>query len=222
LPIITVESKWHTYILQPLTSIAHLRFGGNMPPHGEFQQTANSEHARPRLGSNTLVSDTVTVVIGLRLGKVEAVRRLKEGVARTNGHLGAMIAMEQDTWQGNTLRLRLRALGQSAAASIEVLEEALHIEVSLPWLLMTAAKRLLPIYCARKRRCSWRRIERSRNGGARDLLRGLLVLCRPIASVARQSATGQLPQFTTGSFPANLRVARIRLSSVKGHNRSST
>ena len=91
------------------------------------------------------MSDTVTVTIGHRLGKVEAVRRLGEGLARANGHLGAVIAVEQETWQGDTLRFRMRALGQTAAASIEVLEDALRVEVSLPWLLAKAAKRLLPI-----------------------------------------------------------------------------
>ena len=91
------------------------------------------------------MSDTVTVTIGHNLGKIEAVRRLKEGLARTNGHLGAVIAVEQESWQGDTLRFRMRALGQTAAASIEVLEEAMRIEVSLPWLLAKAAKRILPI-----------------------------------------------------------------------------
>jgi hypothetical protein len=74
------------------------------------------------------VTDTVTIIIDHRLGKVEAVRRLKEGFARTNDHLGAMIAMEQETWQGDTLRFRMHALGQTAAASIEVLEDALRME----------------------------------------------------------------------------------------------
>jgi hypothetical protein len=91
------------------------------------------------------MSDTVTIIVGHHLGKVEAVRRLKEGFARTNGHLGPMIAMEQETWEGDTLRFRMLALGQSAAASIEVLEDALRIEVWLPWLLAKAATRLLPI-----------------------------------------------------------------------------
>ena len=91
------------------------------------------------------MSDTVTVVIGHRLGKVEAVRRLKEGLASTNGHLGAMIAIEQEAWQGDTLCFRMRALGQTAAARIEVLEQTLRIEVSLPWLLSKAANRLLPM-----------------------------------------------------------------------------
>jgi len=91
------------------------------------------------------VSETVTTIIGHSLGKVEAVRRLKEGFARTNGHLGPMIAIEHETWDGDTLRFRIRALGQSAAASIEVLEDVLRIEVSLPWLLAKATKQLLPI-----------------------------------------------------------------------------
>lgn len=56
-----------------------------------------------------------------------------------------MIAMEQATWEGDTLHFLMRALGQTAAAKVEVLEDALRIEVSLPWLLAKAAKRLLPI-----------------------------------------------------------------------------
>jgi hypothetical protein len=56
-----------------------------------------------------------------------------------------MIAIDQETWQGDTVRFRIVALGQIALASIEVLEEALRIEVSLPGLLAKIAKRLLPI-----------------------------------------------------------------------------
>jgi hypothetical protein len=108
------------------------------------------------------VSDTVTVLVAHRLGKVEAVRRLKEGFARTNGHLGAMIALEQETWDADTLRFRMRSLGQTAAASIDVLEDALRIEVSLPWLLAKAAKRLLPIF-RKEATLPWRR-NRGRTG----------------------------------------------------------
>ena len=94
------------------------------------------------------MNETVTAIIHHRLGKVEAIRRLKEGLARTNGHLGPMIGMEQENWEGeegDTVRFRMRSLGQTVAASIEVLEDALRIEVSLPWLLAKAAKRLVPI-----------------------------------------------------------------------------
>ena len=91
------------------------------------------------------MSETVTAVIDHRLGKAEASRRLKEGFARANGQLGAMIALEEEKWQGDTLHFRLRALGQTAAATIEVLDDTLRVEVSLPWLLAKAAKHLLPI-----------------------------------------------------------------------------
>ena len=91
------------------------------------------------------MSDRVSVVVGHRLGKDEAVRRLKEGFSRSKGHLGELIAVDQETWEGDTLRFQMRALGQTAAGSIEVLEDALRIDVSLPWLLAKAAKRLLPL-----------------------------------------------------------------------------
>jgi len=91
------------------------------------------------------VSDTVTATIAHRLGKVEAVRRLKDGLASTKGHLGPMISMEEEVWVGDVLSFRMHALGQNAAATIEVLEDTLRIEMSLPWLLAKAAKRLIPI-----------------------------------------------------------------------------
>ncbi len=91
------------------------------------------------------MSDIVTVIVSHRLGKDEATRRIKEGLARTNGQLGSAIAIEHPNWEGDTLRFRMRALGQSAAARIDVLDDALRVEVSLPWLLAKAAKRFLPI-----------------------------------------------------------------------------
>ena len=91
------------------------------------------------------MSESITVEISHRLGRAEAVRRLKDGLARANGQLGSMIAIDQPTWQGDTLRFSMRALGQSAAARIEVLENALRIEVTLPSLLAKAVKRLIPI-----------------------------------------------------------------------------
>ena len=91
------------------------------------------------------MSESITVEISHRLGRAEAVRRLKDGLARANGQLGSMIAIDQPTWQGDTLRFSMRALGQSAPARNEVLENALRIEVTLPSLLAKAVKRLIPI-----------------------------------------------------------------------------
>ena len=72
-------------------------------------------------------------------------RRLREGFGQMKGTLGTMIAIEKETWEGDTLCFHIRALGQSAAGTIQVMEDALRIEVSLPWLLAQAAKRFLPL-----------------------------------------------------------------------------
>ena len=92
------------------------------------------------------MSETVSVTVSHRLGKAEAKRRIDESLARTHGQVGPMIAMQREAWEGDTLRLRMHVLGQTAAASIEVLEDALRIEVALPWLLAKAANRLLPMF----------------------------------------------------------------------------
>ena len=90
------------------------------------------------------MSDRVTVNVSHRLGKAEAVRRLKEGFAQAKGPFGAAIAIEREVWDGDTLNFQMRAFGQTAAGTIEVLEDALQIEVSLPWLLAKVTNRLLP------------------------------------------------------------------------------
>ena len=91
------------------------------------------------------MSERVTVLVSHRLGKAEAARRLRDGFVRTKGQLGELIAIEQETWEGDTLRFTMRALGQTASGTIDVLDDALRIEVSLPWLLAKAANRLLPV-----------------------------------------------------------------------------
>jgi hypothetical protein len=90
------------------------------------------------------MSTPVTISVPHRLGKAEAVRRLQPGLARMRGNLSALIAIEQEVWTGDTLRFQMRGLGQTAAGTIEVLEDSLRIEVTLPWLLARLSERLLP------------------------------------------------------------------------------
>ena len=56
-----------------------------------------------------------------------------------------MLVVDQEAWDGDTLRIQLRALGQRVAGTIDVLDDALRIEVTLPWLLAKAANRLVPL-----------------------------------------------------------------------------
>jgi hypothetical protein len=86
----------------------------------------------------------LTVAVPHRLGKQEAVRRLKSGMSEMASKLGALITIEQEVWEGDTLRFQMRGLGQSAAGTIAVFEDSIRIDVTLPWLLAKIGERLLP------------------------------------------------------------------------------
>jgi hypothetical protein len=90
------------------------------------------------------MSDPVTVSVPHKLGREEALRRLKTGLERANGQFGALISIDRQDWSGDTLQFQMRALGQSAAGTITVFEDNLRIEVKLPWLLAMAAEKILP------------------------------------------------------------------------------
>ena len=86
----------------------------------------------------------LTVSVPHRLGKEEAVRRLKGGISHITSNLGALITVEQEVWSGDTLTFQMRGFGQSASGTITVFEESVRIDVMLPWLLAKLGERLLP------------------------------------------------------------------------------
>jgi hypothetical protein len=90
------------------------------------------------------MSTPVTAAVPHKLGKAEALRRLKSGLERARGDFGALITIEQEEWSGDTLQFRMRALGQNAAGTITVMEDKVLIAVTLPWLLAKAAEQILP------------------------------------------------------------------------------
>ena len=90
------------------------------------------------------MSAPLTVSIPHRLGKEEAVRRLKGGMSHIASNLGALITIEQEVWEGDTLTFQMRGFGQSASGTVAVFEDTVRIEVMLPWLLAKLGERLLP------------------------------------------------------------------------------
>ena len=90
------------------------------------------------------MSAPLTASVPHRLGKDEALRRLKTGLERARGQFGALLTIEQEEWAGDTLNFRMQALGQTASGTITVLEESVQITVVLPTLLAWAAQRILP------------------------------------------------------------------------------
>ena len=89
------------------------------------------------------MSAPLTVSVPHRLGRQEAVRRLKGGMADMASKLGALITIDQEVWEGDTLTFQMRGFGQSASGTIAVFEDTIRIDVMLPWLLAKLGERLL-------------------------------------------------------------------------------
>jgi hypothetical protein len=81
------------------------------------------------------MSQPLVVTIPHRLGKEEAARRLRSGLGAARTRYGHVLQVQEETWAGDSLTLRVSALGQSANGVIEVAEDHLRLEVQLPWLL---------------------------------------------------------------------------------------
>jgi len=86
------------------------------------------------------MSEPLVVIIPHRLGKDEALRRIKEGVTRAREEFARLITLEEERWEGDRLHLRVRAMGQRAHGAIDVYEGCVRLEVTLPWLLAQFAR----------------------------------------------------------------------------------
>jgi len=74
------------------------------------------------------------------LGKAEAMRRLKTGLARIGAEFGAFFAVSEETWIGDRLYFRVHLLKQEACGTIDVGEDDVRVELMLPWLLARLAQ----------------------------------------------------------------------------------
>ena len=80
------------------------------------------------------MAEPLVVRIPHKLGKEEALRRVKPALGKASSSF-PVLAVEEETWSGDRLRFRVRALGQIAAGNVEVAEDHVQLEVTLPWLL---------------------------------------------------------------------------------------
>jgi hypothetical protein len=85
------------------------------------------------------MSAPLIVLIPHRLGREEAVRRLKSGLTRAAASV-PVLKVDEERWDGDRMFFRVRALGQAASGNIDVAEEHVRLEVTLPWLLQRFAQ----------------------------------------------------------------------------------
>lgn len=81
------------------------------------------------------MTDAITVSIPHRLGAEAAKKRVSERIEQMRRDYMDKIARSEVSWSGDTANLQVWAMGQTATAKIDVLADALNIEVRLPWIL---------------------------------------------------------------------------------------
>jgi hypothetical protein len=87
------------------------------------------------------MSQPLVVIISHNLGKETAKQRLRNTVGQMISQVGP-IATVEEVWSGDRMSFRLAALGQTVSGFIDVLEDAVRIEVLLPGLLAMLAGRI--------------------------------------------------------------------------------
>src|SRR5215813_13260578 len=85
------------------------------------------------------MSAPLVVSIPHRLGRDEASRRLRGGLARAAASV-PVLSVDEERWDGDRMFFRVRVLGQAASGQIDVADDHVRLEVMLPWLLQRFAE----------------------------------------------------------------------------------
>jgi hypothetical protein len=85
------------------------------------------------------MSAPLIVSIPHGLGREEATRRLKAGLTRAATSV-PVLTVDEERWEGDRMDFRVRALGQAASGHLDVADDHVRLEVTLPWLLQRFAE----------------------------------------------------------------------------------
>jgi hypothetical protein len=113
------------------------RFPGGYSASAFFQMISYYMHLHRR--EITRMSAPLVVSIPHRLGHEEAMRRLKAGLTRAASSI-PVLKVDEERWEENRMIFRVRALGQAASGHLDVADDHVRLEVTLPWLLQRFAE----------------------------------------------------------------------------------
>ena len=85
------------------------------------------------------MSAPLIVSIPHSLGREEATRRLKAGLGRAASSI-PVLKIDEERWEESCMSFRVRALGQAAWGHLDVADDHVRLEVTLPWLLQRFAE----------------------------------------------------------------------------------
>jgi hypothetical protein len=91
------------------------------------------------------MAQPLVVSIPHRLGRDEAVRRIKSGLGEARTQFAHLITLSEGAWEDNRLSLQASALGQVATGLIDVRDDYVQVTVQLPWLLGKFAQAAAPL-----------------------------------------------------------------------------
>jgi hypothetical protein len=92
-----------------------------------------------RSAGGSKMSAPLVVSIPHRLGREEATRRLKAGLTRAASSV-PVLKVDEERWEQDRMIFRVRALGQAASGHLDVADDHVRLEVTLPWLLQRFAE----------------------------------------------------------------------------------
>ena len=86
------------------------------------------------------MSQPLIVSIPHRLGRQEAKRRLDSGIGRLRPELSGLVSALDYSWDQDRLNFTASAMWQTITGAIEVLDDAVRIEIELPWMMRLLAE----------------------------------------------------------------------------------
>jgi hypothetical protein len=81
------------------------------------------------------MSNSIVITLPHRLGAEEAKKRIAGGIELLRRDYIDKLASSEANWIGNTANIRVVAFGQTATGQVYVMNDAVRIEVQLPWFL---------------------------------------------------------------------------------------
>jgi hypothetical protein len=90
------------------------------------------------------LSQPLVVSIPHHLGREEAARRIRSGLAAARANYSAFLTIHEEAWTGDRLSFNVSALAQTATGAIDIADDHVRLEVTLPWLLAKVAEKFPP------------------------------------------------------------------------------
>jgi len=88
------------------------------------------------------VKKPIVLILPHQHTKLEAKKRIREGMDKLKAELASFASVFEEEWNADTMRFRTVVLKQEVTGWIQVMESAVRVEVSLPWILAALAEKV--------------------------------------------------------------------------------